>query len=47
MDIPRVTGFPFHPPADKRKGTVHVIAGLYMPIGRLVTAALAGRGAGA
>jgi hypothetical protein len=25
MKISRVTGFPFHPPADKREGTIHVL----------------------
>jgi hypothetical protein len=25
MQISRVTGFPFHPPADKREGTIHVV----------------------
>jgi len=24
-DIPCVTGFPFHPTADKRQGTIHVV----------------------
>jgi hypothetical protein len=27
MLISRVTGFPFHPPADKQEGTVHLIGG--------------------
>ncbi len=26
MKISRVTGFPFHPSADKQKGTFHVLA---------------------
>jgi hypothetical protein len=25
MKISCVTGFPFHPPADKREGTIHVL----------------------
>lgn len=25
MKISRVTGFPFHPSADKQKGTIHVL----------------------
>jgi hypothetical protein len=29
MKIARVTGFPFHPPADKRKGTIHVMPRFY------------------
>lgn len=26
MKIARVTGFPFHPPADKREDTIHVFS---------------------
>jgi len=26
MKISRVTGFPFHPPADKREGAIHAMA---------------------
>jgi len=28
--ISRVTGFPFHPPADKQEDTIHVAGGFYI-----------------
>jgi hypothetical protein len=37
MKISCVTGFPFHPPADKQEGTIHVISNILPALGIILT----------